>query len=540
MNLKKVEQWFQSPEYRRKLNARFEALQKMQDSEYERARMILDIYSVDPVAFIETFLFVKLPNYNNSIKPFFMFEYQKKIVQKLWECEQDRIEHTILIDKPREMGITYIILAYFYWRWLFTPEWSAFLLSRSQDEVDKGETSPEGSLFGKLRWMTDLMPPWMLPDSFAPKGKKGTSTDREMWYMNPQLKSSMTGSTTNANAGRSRRYGITFIDEVFFIENFQQIIRSLESVSRVKVLVSSAQPGRQFEKFKDMCDSRGDYISLTWKDHPWKDQEWYDALEKKSEEMDDPEIMREAVVQYSIDPKSRYYPQITQAEVSKVGYDPNRPLYIALDTGRSDFTVIVWCQYTGSKFNIIECVANKNRDGEWYAPFINPSLDYNPEHYKMNYYKTVLDKVRKWKKPNYAFSGLDIKAKKFPLNKSTEEYMYDFIKMKITVNNYAEDHNSRRMASARILPLSVFNEDSQGVMDLYDAIANSQYAAATKSTSKTSTTKPVHGTDGGSDYRSAYEYLACNIIRIVRMQKIEPRSGPVEDMVGALQKYLRV
>lgn len=540
MNLKRVEEYYSSDEYKRKLNARFEALQKMDGSEYERARMILDVYSVDPIAFIETFLFVKLPNYNNAIKPFFLFEYQKKIIQKLWEAEQDNQEHTILIDKPREMGITYTVLAYFYWRWLFTPEHSSFLLSRSEDEVDKGETSPDNSLFGKLRWMNDLSPKWILPDAFAPKGKKGTSTDRERYLFNPQLKSQMIGSTTNANAGRSRRYSITFIDECFFIDNFQQIIRSLESVSRVKVLVSSAQPGRQYEKFKDMCAGRGDYVSLTWRDHPWKDQEWYDNLERKAEEMDDPEILREAVVQYSIDPKSRYYPQITDAKVAKIEYDRNRPLYLSMDTGRSDFTVLVWWQYVGSRFHIIECVQNKNREGDWYAPFINPTLEYNPEHYKLRYYKQVLDKVRTWKKPQFLFSGLDVKAKKFPLNKSTEEYMYPLIGMKITVNNYAEDHESRRTATSKILPLTTFNEDSQGVMDLYDAIANSQYASAVKGTSKISAMKPVHGSDGTSDFRSAFEYGCTNIVRIVRMQRTEQRSPPVQDTISELAKYLRV
>lgn len=539
MRLELVEKYYSSEEYKRRLLARLDTLRQC-ESDFQTARLVLDIWSVNPIEFIETFLWVKMPNYNNAIKPFFLFDYQKEIIMKIWECEQDTLEHTILIDKPREMGVTYTILAYLYWRWLFTADHSSFILSRTEDEVDKGEDTPDGSLFGKMRWMIGMTPKFMIPTSFQPKGKKGTTTDRMLSLINPSIKSSISGSTTNASAGRSRRYSITFIDECFFIENFQQIIRSLESVSRVKVLASSTQEGRQFQKFKEMCANRGDYISLTYDKHPWKDKQWYDNLVKKAEEMDDPEIMREAVVSYAIDPKSRYYPQIEEARMAPVKYDPKRPLYVSMDTGRSDRTVLLWWQYTGVNFNILDAVSNKNRDIDWYAPYLNPDLEYNPDHYKLPAHIDPLLRVRKWEKPMYLFSGLDAKAKRMPTNKSIEQHLYPLIQMKIIVNPYAEDHNSRHTALSMLLPLMVFNEDSQGATDCYDAIANSKYASATRATSKKSAMAPVHGTDGNADWRSAAEYGATNIVRAVRMQRTEPRSEKVQDTMGILSKFLRV
>ena len=153
MNLKLVDQYYDSPEYLTKLRARAEQLKECYENDFHRSRMILERWSVDPVEFIETFLFLKLPNYQNAIKPFFLFPYQKQIIYKLLEAEQSNEEHTILVDKPREMGITWIVAAYFYWRWLFTPNWSGFILSRKEDEVDQGDNNPDASIFGKIRWM---------------------------------------------------------------------------------------------------------------------------------------------------------------------------------------------------------------------------------------------------------------------------------------------------------------------------------------------------------------------------------------------------
>ena len=320
MNIKLLERYYNGAEYLNKLRARAEQMKNCAENEFHRDRMIQDVWSADPCEFIETFLFVQLPNYQNAIKPFFLFPYQKDIILKLLEAEQDKIEHTILIDKPREMGITWIIAAYYYWRWLFTPNWSGFILSRTETEVDSGNNDPSGSIFGKIRWLIQRTPRYMLPESFTSKGKKGNSTDMNLKLINPTMGSSITGSSTNSSAGRSRRYSITWIDEVFYVEHFMEINRSLESVSRVKVYSSSAKAGRKYEKFKDLVNEKGDYIHLEWKDHPWKDEEWFKELERKAEF--DPEIMREAVVSYALDKASQYYPQIIESKIMKVLYDP--------------------------------------------------------------------------------------------------------------------------------------------------------------------------------------------------------------------------
>jgi hypothetical protein len=530
-----VDQFYNSSEYLEKLRKRAALLKEATSDELHRQRLILDLWSVDPINFIETFLFLKIPNYNNAIKPFFLFDYQKKIIQKLLESEQDVKEHKIVIDKPREMGISWTILAYYYWRWLFTPNWSGFILSRSEAEVDDGSTLPDSSLFGKLRWLIANTPKFMLPEGFAPKGKKGNSTDMALKIVNPALQSSITGSTTNSNAGRSRRYSISFIDEAFFIDHFLEVEQAMNSVSRVQVYVSSSKMGRTFDLFVKEQAERGDHIPLTWRDHPWNDDEWYAQKQKEAER--NPEVMREVEVSYALSDASQYYPQTKEAKVQPVEYDVKKPLYMSLDIGRADLTVLVWWQYVDGMFRIVECYSNKNKDIEWYAPFMNPEVkDYNDALYPTDFQKKLLAKVRSWRKPTAYFGELDHFKKVMPTNRSSADLL-NKLGIRLMYNQYAVEYEPRRIASAAILPITIFNSESNYVMELFDSLCSSRYANAV--TSAQTAKKPVHDVEI-ADYRSAYENGAVNIPRMLRNQRAESRSEDTRNLTNNLIKYLRI
>lgn len=535
MNLRLVEDYYNSQAYLDKLRMRIDTMRRCQEDPFFLQEHILNVWSADPIRFIEDFLLLKLPNFHNAIKPFFLFEYQKKIILKLLEAEQDTQEHTILVDKPREMGVTWVILAYLYWRWLFTPQWSGFILSRTEAEVDDGSTSPDNSIFGKFRWLMERTPAFIMPEGFQPKGRKGTSTDMMLKLMNPVMQASLNGSTTNASAGRSRRYSITFVDECFYIENFWQVITSLESVSRVKILASSAREGSKFKKFVESCKERGDYISLAWQDHPWKDEEWFKELQRKAEY--NPEVLREAVVSYAVNPKSQYYPQIAQSKVAVLEYDKNRPLFCSLDIGRGDLTVIIWWQYDGMNFKIIECYANNNKDLEWYVPFLNPESNYNPDAYKTQVQQKILAKVRTWRKPVAFFGEQDHFKKSMSSNKSCADLLA-LNKVRLSYNQYAITYEPRRKATAQILPMTIFNSEADYVMELYDAMQNSKYANVVAPTSAQTVLKPIHEPEI-ADYRSAFENGAVNIPRILRLQRTEERSPQSKSLTDGLLRYLK-
>ncbi len=275
MNIQRIREYYDGPEYLKKIQSRVENMRLLQADPLSRARMVLDIYSVDFERFCEDFLWLIIPEFGDAIKPFFLFEYQRKIIRKIQDAEMYGGDIELLIDKPRGMGVTWLFVAYFYWRWLFTPNWTAFVMSRTETEVDDGTASPSGSIFGKLRWMIARTPKFLLPDSYEAKGKKGNSTDSTLRIINPAIGSGIFGSSTNSNAGRSRRYSVILIDECFAIDGFSNVYRSLQSVARQKIFVSTTKASREAKKFKDMCEEMGNYVPLEWRDHPWKDEEWY-------------------------------------------------------------------------------------------------------------------------------------------------------------------------------------------------------------------------------------------------------------------------
>lgn len=530
-----IESWYNGPEYLKKLQARANNLRMCEADPLQRSRLILDVWAVDPVAFIEDFCFIQMPEFRNEVKPFFLFEYQKKVIMRLLDSELSGLDVELLIDKPRGMGLTWIIAAYIVWRWLFTPNWSGFVLSRTEAEVDDGSADPSSSIFGKIRFILGHMPAWILPEGFKAKGAKGTSTDSKLRLLNPNMGTIIAGSSTNANAGRSRRYSFIFADECFSIERFTEVWRSLQSVARVKVFVSTVKPGRVFKEFKELIENAGNYISLSWKEHPFKDQEWYDEQIKKAEF--DPEVMKEISADYALNPKSQYYPEIAASRVEEIPYDRRLPLYVGIDIGKQDLTVLIWAQFDGKELRIIDCYSNSKRPLEFYVPFLNPQMGYNPDQYPNS---ETLKRVRGYEKPVGYFGEQAHFATVMPTNSSNAKELMRY-GIRLMYNQYAIQYEPRRKASAMLLPRTVFNRNSTLVMELYDAISNSRYTNSVAATSKVSILKPVHD-EGIADYRAAFENLCVNLSRVIKFQRerVEESSNEDRGFYRDLIKYLRV
>lgn len=537
MRQKLIDDYYNSPEYLEKLKNKITTLQKLEKDQYLRDVEILNTYSVDVIRFFEDFLILKMTENGGTPKPFFLFPYQKKILLRLLEAEQSGQEVDLLVDKPRGMGLTWLIAGYFLWRFMFTPNYSALILSRKEDLVDDGQDLPDNTIFGKIRFMMKRLPKWMIPDEFRFKQAKGTTTDMTLKLINPATGSSITGSSTNSNAGRSGRFNSIMIDECFFIERFTQVYNSLNSVARLKIFVSTTVESKTAKDFKDMCEAKGHYVSLTWRDHPFKDEIWYNDLVDKANKMNNPELMREAEVNYSVNPQSQYYPQIAQSKCEPVQYDRSRPLYVSLDVGgKQDLTVIGFWQFDGCYFKLLEAYENTNRPAEWYAPLMNPEAQYDPIQYN-DFQKEFIKTVKTWKRPVVYFGELDHTIKRMPTNTSTADVLYKK-GIKIIYNQYAIQHEPRHHATSQLLPRIIFNSQSDAVMKVYDAIATSKYASSNRTT--TENKKPIHGDDGTADRRAMVENLCTNVSRIFRQQREERMDDNTKSFASAIIKALRV
>lgn len=537
MNFRKINEYYNGEEYLTKLKQRVENMKLLSVDNPHRKQILEDVYRYDFERFCEDFLFLIIPEYNDAIKPFFLFDYQRIIIDKVVWAETFGNDVELLIDKPRGMGITWLMVAIFFHKWLFTPNWTAFILSRTETEVDDGTSSPGNSIFSKFRWIMDHVPKWILPEGFKRKGEKGTSTDSTLKIINPVLQSGIFGSSTNSNAGRSRRYSVVFVDECFAIDRFTETHRSLTSVARVQIYVSTTKASREAKAFMESVEKNGNYISLDWYDHPWKDQEWYEQQLAKAEF--DPEIMKEVDKGYSVSEKEQYYPEVKHSRVVKLGYNPQLPLYCGLDFGKGDLTVIVWAQFDGNQINIVECYYNSNKGkAVWYAPFLNPeaevdkTLAYTPKAMEF------MNKVRTWTKPLGYFGELAHSIRSMADNTSIATSL-NKQNIRLMWNTYAVEHEPRRTATALLLPKIVFNEDSPNVMKLYDAITNSRYKKA--NSSKEVSMQPVHD-DEIADFRAALENLCVNVGRIFKHQRKETSDGTMKNnsLVNNLISYLKV
>lgn len=538
MRYELLDNYYKGEEYTRKLKRRIEILSEMRDNPERHAYWCWQFANTGAdgvILFLEVCASIKIPEYNNQIKPFFLFDYQKRVINKISEDEADNQDHDILIDKPRGMGITWIIVWMQIHHWLFNKEWTGFDLSRTESEVDDGTALPDGSIFGKTRWALARLPSWIKPIGFLPKLKKGTSTDSNLKLINPDINSSLTGSSTNANAGRSRRYSWTFVDEAFFVENFQMVYAALQSVSRIKIFVSTVIPGTRFKKFKDLAESRGDYISLTWRDHPFKDQQWYNEQLPKAEFNED--IMREIEPSYVVSKSQQYYPEIMQAKLEQLVYNANLPLYASIDIGKGDMTVIIFYQFDGETIYVISAYGNKQKALPWYMPFFawwtfgefaQPAsamrdqvlaIEDMVEGRKYNeFQRRFISHMMAWKKPIAYFGEVAHRQRVMPLNKSVADYLQAApYRIRLLVNTKGVEFKPRRLATQALLPRTVFNNDpgEPYVTELYDALMNSRYAKALNATSADAGEKPVHDPEV-ADYRAAFENFSVNFARIIR------------------------
>ena len=79
----------------------------------EALAIALEEGSKSPIEFTNRFLFTFDPKREPYKLPFVLFDYQEELVEQLvWAIENGE---DLFIEKCREMGVTYVSLAVFFW-----------------------------------------------------------------------------------------------------------------------------------------------------------------------------------------------------------------------------------------------------------------------------------------------------------------------------------------------------------------------------------------------------------------------------------------
>lgn len=135
--------------------------------------------------------------------PFVLFKRQREFIDWLHEGWKGREDG--LVEKSRDMGVSWLCMAFGVWMWAFYPGTTIGFGSRKEEYVD--DLSDPKSLFWKGRFAIE-----MLPAEFQPAGWNVKKHAPFMALVNPENQSVVVGEAGD-NIGRGARTSVYFVDE---------------------------------------------------------------------------------------------------------------------------------------------------------------------------------------------------------------------------------------------------------------------------------------------------------------------------------------
>jgi len=165
-----------------------------------------EMFFRDPLFAFNAFFYTydprKRPFHN---QPFCTYPYEDEFILELRRAIDS--QEDVLVEKSRDMGVTWTVLGMFLWFWLNPKGGTDFLAgSRIEDYVDK-KGDPR-THFERLRYMLYKLPGWL-----RPRGFKRRRDDNYMKLVNPETGAAITGESNNANFSTQGRYAAILFDE---------------------------------------------------------------------------------------------------------------------------------------------------------------------------------------------------------------------------------------------------------------------------------------------------------------------------------------
>jgi phage terminase large subunit len=261
----------------------------------------------------------KLP----TTMPFLLFPKQEEFINWLLGCWRNREDG--LAEKSRDMGVSWLCVAFATWMWLFQSGTVAGFGSRKEEYVD--DLNDPKSLFWKARSFIGL-----LPVEFQPAGWHPKKHAPFMSIVNPENGSAIVGEAGD-NIGRGNRTSIYFKDESAFYEHPDTIDAALSQTANCKIDVSTPNgEGNPFARKRRAAKVR--LFTFHWKQDPRKGQEWYD---KQKRDLDEVVLAQEVEISYSASVANAYVPSAFVVQAMSVGpadVEPSGPVRCGVDVAR--------------------------------------------------------------------------------------------------------------------------------------------------------------------------------------------------------------
>lgn len=311
------------------------------------------------IFFIENFCWTFDPRSEGKNLPVVLYPYQRDAVKYM-------VEHidqgsNFLIEKSRDMGVTWLVVYVFLWYWLFRDGVSLLMGSYKEKLVDDGQNI--NAMFGKLEYALRSLPTWMLPRKF-----KFNKHRTNLKLINPENNNIIVGDTMNPEFGRGARMTAIFYDELGFWATAKEAWEAGSQTTSCRI-ANSTPHGRNF--YWKLRDSRKiDVLTLHWKMHPLKDQQWY---EYECATNTDETIAQEIDLKYDKSLEGKVYRE-WEPEVGYYPYNPSYPLYVGCDWGKEDGTAIIWSQVIDNKLRIVDTFYKTGETIDFFIPFLNGTI----------------------------------------------------------------------------------------------------------------------------------------------------------------------
>lgn len=264
-----IELDWKRPDYAPVFSYRVEALQKLR-ADPSLLPSIEAYYRDHPVEFVNDWGMTFDPRLAEigmpTMVPFILFPKQAEYI--LWLRDHWRNRKDGLVEKSRDMGVSWLCVAFAVWMWRFHPGTVIGFGSRKEEYVDK--IGDPKSLFWKARQFIALM-----PIELRPRGYNEVKHAPHMRILNPANDSAIVGEAGD-NIGRGNRTSIYFKDESAFYEHAEAIDAALSQTTNCNIDVSTPNgPGNPF--YRKAHGGKIDKFIFDWRDDPRKDDEWYRA-----------------------------------------------------------------------------------------------------------------------------------------------------------------------------------------------------------------------------------------------------------------------
>lgn len=215
-----------------------------------------------------------------TLIPFILFPKQREFIDWLYARWRGREDG--LAEKSRDMGVSWLCVAFGVWMMLFHPGSIAGFGSRKEEYVDK--LGDPKSLFWKAREFLKYIPPEFRPQDYeAPY----------MRIVNHDNGAAIVGEAGD-NIGRGNRTSIYFKDESAFYERAEAIDAALSQTSNCKIDVSTPN-GNGNPFYRKRHGGKIPVFTFRWTDDPRKDEAWY---QKQKATLDPVIIAQEIDIDY--------------------------------------------------------------------------------------------------------------------------------------------------------------------------------------------------------------------------------------------------